>query len=47
MASGPMLGLTAFVTHLDHATRLVQIQGVLAPSLQPAFLVGDFDTPGF
>ena len=52
MASGPMLGLTAFVTHLDHAfegTRLLQIQGVLRRIAQrgPHFLVGDFNTPGF
>lgn len=52
MASGPMLGLTAFVTHLDHAfegTRLLQIQGVLRRMVQrgPHFLVGDFNTPGF
>lgn len=52
MSSGPVLGLTAFVTHLDHAfegTRLLQIQGVLRRITQrgPHFLVGDFNTPGF
>lgn len=52
LASGPMLGLTAFVTHLDHAfegTRLLQISGVLRRIAQrgPHFLVGDFNTPGF
>lgn len=52
IASGPVLGLTAFVTHLDHAfegTRLLQIQGVLRRIMQrgPHFLVGDFNTPGF
>jgi endonuclease/exonuclease/phosphatase family metal-dependent hydrolase len=52
LSSGPMLGLTAFVTHLDHAfegTRLFQLQGVLRriAGHQPHFLVGDFNTPGF
>ena len=48
-------GLTAFVTHLDHAfegTRLFQIKGVLRRMTQrahghPHFLMGDFNTPGF
>ncbi len=51
----PVQGLTAFVTHLDHAfegTRLVQIRGVLRRLIQrghnhPHFLMGDFNTPGF
>lgn len=52
VASGPVQGLTAFVTHLDHAfegTRLLQIQGVLRRIMQSGahFLVGDFNTPGF
>lgn len=55
LASGPVLGLTAFVTHLDHAfegTRLFQIHGVLRRMAQrshghPHFLMGDFNTPGF
>lgn len=52
IAAGPVLGLTAFVTHLDHAfegTRLLQIQGVLRRIVQRGahFLVGDFNTPGF
>jgi endonuclease/exonuclease/phosphatase family metal-dependent hydrolase len=52
VASGPVAGLNAFVTHLDHAfegTRLLQIQGVLDRIAQdaPHFLVGDFNTPGF
>ncbi|OQA46400.1 MAG: Endonuclease/Exonuclease/phosphatase family protein [Chloroflexi bacterium ADurb.Bin325] len=52
IAGGPARGLTAFVTHLDHAfegTRLLQIQGVLKRMAQhgPHFLVGDFNTPGF
>jgi endonuclease/exonuclease/phosphatase family metal-dependent hydrolase len=51
----PVPGLTAFVTHLDHAfegTRLHQIRGVLRRMTQrshghPHFLMGDFNTPGF
>lgn len=52
LASGPVQGLTAFVTHLDHAfegTRLLQMEGVLQRIARnaPHFLVGDFNTPGF
>jgi endonuclease/exonuclease/phosphatase family metal-dependent hydrolase len=55
VSSGPLAGLTAFVTHLDHAfegTRLFQIKGVLRRMKQrshghPHFLMGDFNTPGF
>ena len=55
LGSGPVTGLTAFVTHLDHAfegTRLFQIRGVLRRMIQrslgnPHFLMGDFNTPGF
>jgi endonuclease/exonuclease/phosphatase family metal-dependent hydrolase len=52
LASGPVLGLTAFVTHLDHAfegTRLFQMDGVIQRIARraPHFLVGDFNTPGF
>lgn len=52
LAAGPALGLTAFVTHLDHAfegTRLLQLREVLRrmASRDPHFLVGDFNTPGF
>lgn len=52
LASGPVLGMTAFVTHLDHAfegTRLLQMRGVIRRIAQrgPHFLVGDFNTPGF
>jgi len=52
LASGPVQGLTAFVTHLDHAfegTRLYQIHSVIARIARrsPHFLVGDFNTPGF
>jgi endonuclease/exonuclease/phosphatase family metal-dependent hydrolase len=52
LASGPVQGLTAFVTHLDHAfegTRLYQISAVVARIARrsPHFLVGDFNTPGF
>ncbi len=52
MAAGPAAGLTAFVTHLDHAfegTRLWQIQGVLAEAARwgPHFIAGDFNTPAF
>ncbi len=55
LAAGPVLGLTAFVTHLDHAfegTRLFQMRGVLRRLAQrshghPHFLMGDFNTPGF
>jgi endonuclease/exonuclease/phosphatase family metal-dependent hydrolase len=51
----PGSGLTAFVTHLDHAfegTRLFQIRGVLRRMAHrshghPHFLMGDFNTPGF
>lgn len=55
VATGSAGGLTAFVTHLDHAfegTRLFQIRGVLRRMMQrshghPHFLMGDFNTPGF
>lgn len=55
LAAGTGPGLTAFVTHLDHAfegTRLFQVRGVLRRMLQrshghPHFLMGDFNTPGF
>ena len=52
LASGPVQGLTAFVTHLDHAfegTRLYQINSVIdrIARRSPHFLVGDFNTPGF
>lgn len=52
LASGPVRGLTAFVTHLDHAfegTRLWQMRGALHKMAQPGphFLGGDFNTPGF
>jgi endonuclease/exonuclease/phosphatase family metal-dependent hydrolase len=52
LASGPVQGLTAFVTHLDHAfegTRLHQVNAVIARIARrsPHFLVGDFNTPGF
>jgi endonuclease/exonuclease/phosphatase family metal-dependent hydrolase len=52
IASGPVQGLTAFVTHLDHAfegTRLHQIDSVIGKIARrsPHFLVGDFNTPGF
>ncbi len=55
LAGGPVEGLMAYVTHLDHAfegTRLHQIQGVLQRIRHethhaPHFLVGDFNTPGF
>ena len=52
LAAGPALGMTAFVTHLDHAfegTRLLQLREVLRYMARrdPHFLVGDFNTPGF
>jgi len=52
LASGPVQGLSAFITHLDHAfegTRLWQIRGVLRRIIQdgPHFVGGDFNTPGF
>ncbi len=52
VAAGPLLGLTAFVTHLDHmfeGTRLLQMYGVLRRMARCGvhFLVGDFNTPGF
>lgn len=52
LTAGPAQGLTAFVTHLDHAfegTRLVQVQGLLAELAQhgPHYISGDFNTPGF
>jgi endonuclease/exonuclease/phosphatase family metal-dependent hydrolase len=52
LSAGPAAGLTAFVTHLDHAfegTRLWQLQGALAEALRhgPHFIAGDFNTPGF
>ena len=51
-ASGVEHGVTAFVTHLDHAfegTRLHQINGIikLIARRSPHFLMGDFNTPGF
>lgn len=52
LAGGPARGLTAFVTHLDHAfegTRMWQMRGVLdhIAHADPHFLLGDFNTPGF
>lgn len=52
LVGGPAAGLTAFVTHLDHAfegTRLVQIRAVLdrLANYGPHFVCGDFNTPGF
>jgi len=52
LTAGPAAGLTAFVTHLDHAfegTRLFQLRGALAAMAQhgPHFIAGDFNTPGF
>jgi endonuclease/exonuclease/phosphatase family metal-dependent hydrolase len=52
LAAGPVQGLTAFVTHLDHAfegTRLHQVSAVIERIARrsPHFLVGDFNTPGF
>ena len=52
LVAGPARGLTAFVTHLDHAfegTRLVQVWGLLAELAQqgPHYIGGDFNTPGF
>ena len=51
LSSGPAQGLSAFVTHLDHAfegTRLYQVSGVLRriAGAAPHFLMGDFNTPG-
>lgn len=50
--SGPAAGLSAFVTHLDHAfegTRLAQVRGALARLThdEPHFICGDFNSPGF
>jgi endonuclease/exonuclease/phosphatase family metal-dependent hydrolase len=50
--SGTLQGLTAFVTHLDHAfegTRLHQMNGIIRyiARRSPHFLMGDFNTPGF
>ena len=52
VAFGTMHGVTAFVTHLDHAfegTRLHQINGIIKHIARrsPHFLMGDFNTPGF
>jgi endonuclease/exonuclease/phosphatase family metal-dependent hydrolase len=55
LAGGPAHGLSAFVTHLDHAfegTRLFQVRGVLRRMAErsqgrPHVLMGDFNTPGF
>jgi endonuclease/exonuclease/phosphatase family metal-dependent hydrolase len=52
LSAGPAQGLTAFVTHLDHAlevTRLFQLQGILAELGRHGahFIAGDFNTPGF
>lgn len=52
IAGGPAAGLTAYVTHLDHAfegTRLHQVNGIIRHINRPNphFLVGDFNTPGF
>lgn len=52
LADGPALGMTAFVTHLDHVfegTRLHQVRSVIRRIVHrgPHFLVGDFNTPGF
>ena len=49
---GPANGLTASVTHLDHAfegTRMVQLKAVLRHLRQHGlhFIAGDFNTPGF
>ena len=51
-AVGQVQGLTAFVTHLDHAfegTRLHQMNGIIKHIARrsPHFLMGDFNTPGF
>jgi endonuclease/exonuclease/phosphatase family metal-dependent hydrolase len=52
LVGGPVQGLTAFATHLDHAfegTRVVQMQAALAHIRRhgPHFIAGDFNTPGF
>ncbi len=52
LADGPARGMTAFVTHLDHAfegTRLMQLRAVLRQvgCDRPHFLGGDFNTHGF
>jgi endonuclease/exonuclease/phosphatase family metal-dependent hydrolase len=52
IGAGPAQGLTAYVTHLDHAfegTRLHQLSGIIQRIAhhKPHFLVGDFNTPGF
>lgn len=52
VGSGPAAGLSAFVTHLDHAfegTRLAQVRGVLSRMTHdgPHFVCGDFNSPGF
>ncbi len=52
LSAGPVKGLYAYVTHLDHAseaTRLIQIEGVLEQlgCQHPHFLAGDFNTHGF
>ena len=50
--SETLQGLTAYVTHLDHAfegTRLHQMNGIIKHIARrsPHFLMGDFNTPGF
>jgi endonuclease/exonuclease/phosphatase family metal-dependent hydrolase len=52
MGAGPAAGLTAFVTHLDHAfegTRMLQLRAVVRRMSreEPHYLAGDFNTPGF
>lgn len=52
LGDGPARGVTAYVTHLDHAfegTRWLQIRAVLRhlPYGRPHYLGGDFNTPGF
>lgn len=52
LGAGAAAGVTAYVTHLDHAfegTRLHQVNGVINRINHPGphFLVGDFNTPGF
>lgn len=52
IGSGPAAGLSAFVTHLDHAfegTRIAQLRGVLSKITHdgPHFVCGDFNSPGF
>jgi endonuclease/exonuclease/phosphatase family metal-dependent hydrolase len=52
LTDGPAKGLTASVTHLDHAfegTRMVQLKAILSHLRHhgPHFIAGDFNTPGF